>query len=521
MLNSKLAFYMLLAYPVWAVDIPVAADACYPCNRNLNKAGDGFGPDLTVSSLNNTFIRFDTSVLPLGILPSQIGKATLRVWARSVTTAGLVAVRSVGQSWTEASVDGGVAPMIVSGDLTMFTVGASGVFVLVDVTNLVQQWVVTPSANYGLALSSIGSVHVDFDSKENIATGHEPVITIALSGTNGPAGATGPLGPTGATGLAGPNGPSGPVGPTGSTGAVGSTGLVGATGTQGLVGATGVTGTIGPIGLTGSTGTAGLAGATGPAGVTGTPGTTGTQGLVGATGVTGTIGPIGLTGATGTAGGTGLAGATGPAGVTGTPGTAGTQGLVGATGVTGAAGPIGLTGSTGAVGGTGLVGATGTQGLVGVTGVTGPVGATGVGTDGITGPVGPRGATGPSGPSGPVGSTGVVGGTGPVGVTGTTGATGVTGPAGASNYQAVIMNRNNVPFEPGAHAEIEVRCNSITQRVMGGIGSTAHDAVTFARGAILNSTLNVPEGLVFDFRNNSGFAVTTTIAGNIFCANFQ
>ena len=410
MLNSKLGFCLLLCLPSWAVDVPVAADACYPCSRSLSKAGDGFGTELTVTSSNNTFIRFDTSVLPSGILPSQIGKATLRVWARSVTTAGLVAVRSVGQSWTEASVDGGAAPMIVAGNLMTFSVGDSGVFVLVDVTNLVQQWVVTPSANYGLALLGIGSVHVDFDSKENTATGHEPVITIALSGTNGPAGVTGPLGPTGATGVAGPIGPSGPVGLTGATGAVGGTGLVGATGTQGLVGATGVTGTIGPAGLTGA---------------------------------------------------------------------------------------------TGAVGGTGLAGATGTQGLVGATGVTGAIG-----------PVGPTGATGV------FGATGVVGATGPVGFTGTVGPTGVTGPAGASGYQAVISNAT-VTIIPGAHDSITLRCPSLSHRVMGGVGTTDNGEVTFARGAIANSTSSLPEGLIFDFRNNGPVPVTGVIAGSLFCAIFQ
>ena len=76
--------------------------------------------------------------------------------------------------------------------------------------------------------------------------------SVSLSGSPGPAGATG-IGATGATG---------PIGLDGSTGATGLDGSTGATGLDGSTGATGATG-IGTQGATGLDGATGLTGATG------------------------------------------------------------------------------------------------------------------------------------------------------------------------------------------------------------------------------------------------------------------
>src|SRR6185295_15962664 len=100
-------------------------------------------------------------------------------------------------------------------------------FLLVDVTEIVQEWLDRTLENNGLVLMpNAAGVSVEFDSKENAATSHEPELEITLRATGaagppgppGPAGAEGPRGLVGERGPAGPPGPPGPAGPAGPPG---------------------------------------------------------------------------------------------------------------------------------------------------------------------------------------------------------------------------------------------------------------------------------------------------------------
>lgn len=99
--------------------------------------------------------------------------------------------------------------------------------------------------------------------------------------------------------MRGSDGPAGPAGKDGATGAKGDTGATGPKGDTGAQGPQGLQGIQGPIGKTGATG------ATGPQGV---------QGIKGDTGPTGPQGPAGPKGDTGPTGPKGDTGAQGPAG---------------------------------------------------------------------------------------------------------------------------------------------------------------------------------------------------------------
>src|SRR5205814_1962125 len=135
-----------------------------------------------------------------------------------------------------------------------------GKFLVIDVTPAVQQWLGTDGSgaggapNYGVALVARDGANVNFDSKENSQTSHEPQLNIQLKPT---AGQQGPPGPQGQPG------PQGPKGDKGDTGAQGPQGPAGAQGPQG---ATGPQGPQGPIGPQGPTGAQGPQGSTGPAG---------------------------------------------------------------------------------------------------------------------------------------------------------------------------------------------------------------------------------------------------------------
>lgn len=133
----------------------------------------------------------------------------------------------------------------------------------VDATQAVQDWLNGTSNNDGFIITPLGSVQVEFDSKENTATSHPATLAITLV-NSGPMGATGAQGPAGATGA------QGPTGPAGATGAQGPAGPTGPMGTQGPAGPAGATGAQGPAGATGAQGPAGPSGPAGTAGIFGT-----------------------------------------------------------------------------------------------------------------------------------------------------------------------------------------------------------------------------------------------------------
>ena len=121
-------------------------------------------------------------------------------------------------------------------------------FVLVDVTELVQEWLDRTLENNGLVLMpNAAGVSVEFDSKENATTSHEPQLEITLRATGaagppgppGPPGAEGARGPAGERGPAGPPGPPGPAGPIGPSGPAGVAGPIGPAGPRGAAGVPG------------------------------------------------------------------------------------------------------------------------------------------------------------------------------------------------------------------------------------------------------------------------------------------
>lgn len=110
-------------------------------------------------------------------------------------------------------------------------------FVSIDVTSAVYDWVDNLSPNEGFALlEGVPGTYFFVSSKENLGSGHEPVLELVLKGEQGPAGPQGPIGVTGAQGPKGDQGIQGlqgPQGATGATGPQGPTGPKGATGPQG------------------------------------------------------------------------------------------------------------------------------------------------------------------------------------------------------------------------------------------------------------------------------------------------
>jgi len=144
-------------------------------------------------------------------------------------------------------------------------VNASGMFLTLDVTQLVKDWVSGVSPNYGVQISpAVGNptTSIALDSKESLTTSHPAFLDVTIT-------SVGPAGPTGPQGAVGPTGPTGPQGLTGLTGLTGPTGPAGPTGPTGPQGTTGLSGGVGPTGPTGARGPTGPTGPGGPPPVTG------------------------------------------------------------------------------------------------------------------------------------------------------------------------------------------------------------------------------------------------------------
>ena len=267
----------LFAVAAQALDAPLAADT--HVSTVTPAANYGSLPTINVGGGSAGLLRFDLSTLPAAVTAAKVAKASLVLYVNRIGAAGGIDVTPAFSAWGEGTVTGVTAPVLGAPIASGIAVGAANQFVNVDVTALVKQWVTSPAANFGLALSpalSAPGTVVFFDSKENTATGHVARLDVTLA-DQGPAGVQGL---TGAAGAVGPKGDTGAQGPKGDTGPAGAKGDRGAAGAAGAAGATGA---------------AGASGLPGPKGDTGSAGVQGPRGNAGATGLTGAAGPVNLT----------------------------------------------------------------------------------------------------------------------------------------------------------------------------------------------------------------------------------
>ncbi len=194
----------------------------------------GMSPTLLVQgpspAVVRTYLRFDLTTLPAGTRGGDVARAVLRLWVSRVNRGGMFDVHSVRGGWSEEALTAATAPGQGRDELIGIPVSARdrNGFVVVDLTELVQEWLDRSLENNGLVLTpNAAGVAVEFDSKENAGTSHEPQLEITLrgsgvSGVPGPIGPAGPPGPEGARGPAGPPGPVGALGPPGPAGPPGA-----------------------------------------------------------------------------------------------------------------------------------------------------------------------------------------------------------------------------------------------------------------------------------------------------------
>jgi hypothetical protein len=250
------ASLLALAPAVFAVEAVLLADAYV----DTASASSNFGaaPKMAVGGTAAGLVYFSLASLPVGMTAADVASASLVLYVNRLDAVGAVEARLVNGSWKEAKVTAATLPPVAAaGTGPSVDVSTQGKFVRIDLTDAVKQWLTSPSSNFGVLLSptlAAPTTVVSFDTKEDPATAHEPLLDIVLAGPAGPVGPQGPKGAKGATGATGPQGPQG------------AQGLQGAQGPQGLQGPTGANGPAGPQGPQGATGPAG------PVGPQGVPG---------------------------------------------------------------------------------------------------------------------------------------------------------------------------------------------------------------------------------------------------------
>ena len=225
-----------------ALVLPIIADT------HIAAINAGASVAVNINAGTKALLNFDTSLLPAGITSSDIAKATLVFYVKSLPTSGKVQVSPIKGAWNESTVTVSNAPLTGASQDTSTQISRSNTYFAVDVTNSLKIWVDAPATIKGLMLQPADVTHttsLTIDSKEALQTSHPAYIEIALTGRVGETGATGAtgastvVGPTGATGLTGLTGPTGAAstvaGPTGAASTV--------AGPQGPQGPTGPTGT--------------------------------------------------------------------------------------------------------------------------------------------------------------------------------------------------------------------------------------------------------------------------------------
>jgi len=180
----RLAVLILLcaALPAFAQLTPSDDAYTNTASPTLNFGGK---PVLDVQSVSqNSYIRFDLSPIPAGYTGANIGKATLKLYVNTVTTAGSFNVDFVNGTWTEGTITSNLAPALgttVAAVVPVTTANRSD-YLIVDVTSAVQAWLNGTQANDGLALVANSPLNATFDSKESTTQSHPPELDIVFAG---------------------------------------------------------------------------------------------------------------------------------------------------------------------------------------------------------------------------------------------------------------------------------------------------------------------------------------------------
>src|SRR5437868_11977876 len=169
--------------------LPVTDDSYVTSAQPTTNNGNSTSLVVQKASNGTALIRIDVSQLTgAGILPGQVSKAYLKVYATAVTGQGTFDLYKITSSCAEGTVTYNTTPSMTS--VTSGTtcpsgaqcIGAASKYFVFDITSLVQGWITAPASNFGLALKpNATTISATLESKESTTTSHAPEVDVVLN----------------------------------------------------------------------------------------------------------------------------------------------------------------------------------------------------------------------------------------------------------------------------------------------------------------------------------------------------
>jgi hypothetical protein len=146
-------------------------------------------------------VRFEIArTLPAGTKGDDVARATVKFYVSKVANAGKLDLYPILADWEEKTITANNAPSLgpLASTTPQIDKDAQGNYVLIDITDLVKQWLGDGSGqnavpNYGFALiphpvdpDTPQLADINFDSKENSQTSHDGLLSVQLE--SGPTG---------------------------------------------------------------------------------------------------------------------------------------------------------------------------------------------------------------------------------------------------------------------------------------------------------------------------------------------
>lgn len=145
----------------------------------------GQAETIAVNAQSTALVWHDIdTVLPAGTTAEQVVKATLQLWvsASSPSVRGMLRVVPIQQTWGQGQVVYATRPYYATTSLTTVAFnGGRSFYLVVDVTEIVRNWVKLRGSNNGVAiLAADNSASLLFDSRKNSTTSHPALLDITL-----------------------------------------------------------------------------------------------------------------------------------------------------------------------------------------------------------------------------------------------------------------------------------------------------------------------------------------------------
>lgn len=184
--NNKMSVLYNLEMPPTVELISYPIQDTYTSSLNpYNLINNGENNSLLVGrndrGVNTTYIKFDTSEVPMGVL---VKEAKVRMYYSQLESSQVITLSEVLSYWGEYNTTHNNRPQPVNYITDVYSVNEEELYIEYDISNLVELWA-NGATNNGLSLSADSGISI-FRSRESF---REPVLLIEYYNPNPPIGA--------------------------------------------------------------------------------------------------------------------------------------------------------------------------------------------------------------------------------------------------------------------------------------------------------------------------------------------